>query len=405
MPTGPALTPGLFPRSIKAGTGHVVVGPMQDSSMWLPDRHSDTAQQSAGFHRLFDILSDQGYLLLRGLLSPTKVAAARARITDHLDQSGFLKPGAPKDEAAIDMDRYRSDMLRPGLLERQELAHQEPLLDLFEDPRLYWLFQGLYLAWDSVARSEREGPEQIYPDPKRRRLDLVSEQEPFEDNRAAQRDASPGSDNVNDSDSDDDADEECDDDDDDNGGGERDDDDDADGDGEDNGSCRAPCGPSADISTEPRWGIKTLPFKWLRAVGPDLFTGPHLDRVYLSSRSPRLLTAWIPLGAIAIEMGSLMVVPGSNSSPQFHPLRTNYGASSVGKDGTASGWIASDPNEIEGKTGLPQDTVQWLGADYQPGDVCIIGLDVLHMTSTNTTDRWRISCDTRWFPAGDPSPF
>ncbi len=38
-------------------------------------------------------------------------------------------------------------------------------------------------------------------------------------------------------------------------------------------------------------------YKWLRAVPPDAFTGPHMDRAYVGS-SLRRLTAWIPLGDV-----------------------------------------------------------------------------------------------------------
>lgn len=40
----------------------------------------------------------------------------------------------------------------------------------------------------------------------------------------------------------------------------------------------------------------TSAFKWVRAVPPGLFTGLHIDRVYMGGGSARLLTAWIPIG-------------------------------------------------------------------------------------------------------------
>jgi ectoine hydroxylase-related dioxygenase (phytanoyl-CoA dioxygenase family) len=35
------------------------------------------------------------------------------------------------------------------------------------------------------------------------------------------------------------------------------------------------------------------------------------------------------------------------------------------------------------------------------GDVVIFGLKTLHMSTTNTTDQFRISCDTRWQPSNE----
>ena len=44
----------------------------------------------------------------------------------------------------------------------------------------------------------------------------------------------------------------------------------------------------------------------------------------------------------------------------------------------------------------------WVTEDFQMGDVVILPMDTLHMSTTNTTDRYRISCDTRWQPASEP---
>ena len=50
----------------------------------------------------------------------------------------------------------------------------------------------------------------------------------------------------------------------------------------------------------------TAGFKWLRAVGEQEFTGVHVDRVFVGG-SAHLLTAWIPLGDVPIDAGSLLV--------------------------------------------------------------------------------------------------
>lgn len=44
----------------------------------------------------------------------------------------------------------------------------------------------------------------------------------------------------------------------------------------------------------------------------------------------------------------------------------------------------------------------WVTEDFKMGDCVILPMDTLHMSTTNTTDRYRISCDTRWQPAADP---
>lgn len=147
--------------------------------------------------------------------------------------------------------------------------------------------------------------------------------------------------------------------------------------------------------------IECLPYKWLRAVGSGLYTGPHLDRVYLG-KNPHLLTCWIPIGNISVSNGALVVAHASHSLPQFKRLREEYGKKPAGKDGTNSGWIHDDPRLIESmyNTG----PIDWRSTDFKAGDICIFGIDLLHVSATNMLDEWRISCDTRWYRSCHPYP-
>ncbi|KAI8589788.1 hypothetical protein BDZ88DRAFT_416620 [Geranomyces variabilis] len=140
---------------------------------------------------------------------------------------------------------------------------------------------------------------------------------------------------------------------------------------------------------------KPHPFKWLRAVGPSQHTGPHIDRVYF----PSLHTAWIPLGNIPPRLGSLLVVPGSHASPAFENFRSTYGSSSVGRDGTTSGWCCDDAGQIGETFGIPSEDLNWVTEEMQMGDVVVVDQACLHMSATNCAEppEWRISCDTRWF--------
>ena len=138
----------------------------------------------------------------------------------------------------------------------------------------------------------------------------------------------------------------------------------------------------------------TLPYKWLRAVGTGLFTGPHMDRVYLPN-NPHLLTCWIPLGDIPINNGAIIVASESHVSSAYTSLRKNYGSLLIGSDKAQSGWITHDPSEMD--TLLDTEShIDWKTTDFKCGDVCIFGLDMIHMTATNVTKNWRLSCDTRW---------
>jgi hypothetical protein len=141
---------------------------------------------------------------------------------------------------------------------------------------------------------------------------------------------------------------------------------------------------------------RTFDYKWLRAVGNEGYTGSHYDVVYMGRGSQRLHTAWIPLGDIAVQQGTLAINVGSNHAPGFETVRQTYGRMDVDRDGT-DGWFATDPQQITDNYGG-----QWATANFQAGDVVIFGMFTMHCSTTNTTDRFRLSCDVRYQPASDP---
>ncbi len=154
-------------------------------------------------------------------------------------------------------------------------------------------------------------------------------------------------------------------------------------------------------ATDDRLHVLTAQYKWLRAVKYGDFTGVHFDRVYMSRGSSRLLSVWCPIGDVPVTHGTIAVVPGSHTDPALAKLRSSYGASEVGRDGTTSGWLTDNPETIDSGGGSSYG-LQWASTDFRAGDVCIFGLDLLHMSTTNTTDRYRLSCDMRWQPADEP---
>ena len=168
-------------------------------------------------------------------------------------------------------------------------------------------------------------------------------------------------------------------------------------------------------------GAITAKYKWLRAVAGGEFTGVHVDRVFLGGGGhDRLVTLWIPLSAVRRECGPIMVAAGSHRSNAFAKLRQSYGRSSVGKDGTVSGWITDDASHLPGMLrdmnddGGDVDTdvdadVDWRTADFEPGDVVALSADVVHLSASNESGsigngkgaRVRLSCDTRWQPRSE----
>ncbi len=141
----------------------------------------------------------------------------------------------------------------------------------------------------------------------------------------------------------------------------------------------------------------TFNYKWLRAVGNEQYTGAHYDYVYMGQGSPQLHTVWIPFGDIEIEQGTLAMCVGSNRLPAFEKLKETYGHMDVDRDHT-EGWFTKDPMEIVEKFGG-----QWATTNYRAGDVILFGMHTMHASTTNLTNRFRLSCDVRFQPTSEPA--
>jgi hypothetical protein len=137
-------------------------------------------------------------------------------------------------------------------------------------------------------------------------------------------------------------------------------------------------------------------YKWLRATPPGEFTGVHADSVYMGRGSARLLTCWVPFGEITPAMGAITLCAGSHRSPAFARIRETYGRSDNDRDGYG-GWLTTEPLELSDRFGAP-----WTTTTFAPGDVLIFGMQMLHASFVNVTDRHRLSCDVRFQPAADP---
>ena len=86
----------------------------------------------------------------------------------------------------------------------------------------------------------------------------------------------------------------------------------------------------------------------------------------------------------------------SHRLDSFARMRETYGRTDVDRDRT-EGWFSEDPEEISGRFGG-----RWLTADVRAGDIVTFGLYTLHGSTTNTTNRFRLSCDVRFQPASEP---
>ncbi len=140
----------------------------------------------------------------------------------------------------------------------------------------------------------------------------------------------------------------------------------------------------------------TYHYKWLRAVGNEQYTGAHMDTVYMGENLANVHTVWIPFGDTPVEQGTLAMCAGSNQLPEFARLRATYGRMDVDRDGI-EGWFSRDPLEISEKFGG-----RWLTSAFEAGDIIFFGMHTMHASTTNLTNRFRLSCDVRFQPASDP---
>ena len=142
--------------------------------------------------------------------------------------------------------------------------------------------------------------------------------------------------------------------------------------------------------------VLTYDYKWLRAVGNEEYTGAHYDYVYMGRGSPNLHTTWIPFGDVQVHQGTLAICVGSHRLESFAQLRGTYGQMDIDRD-LIEGWFTKDPLEITEQFGG-----EWRTADFEAGDVILFGMHTMHASTTNLTNRFRLSCDIRFQPTSDP---
>ena len=136
--------------------------------------------------------------------------------------------------------------------------------------------------------------------------------------------------------------------------------------------------------------------------GTPTVTPAHYDLVYLRGGTSRVVTAWIPIGDIPVEMGGLVYLEGS------HALGAKMEAEFEAKNGdlspeerisaynshmTEGGWVSKDlPDMAE------RFETRWLAADYEAGDVMLHSPFMIHASTTNQDRdrRLRLSTDIRY---------
>ena len=134
-------------------------------------------------------------------------------------------------------------------------------------------------------------------------------------------------------------------------------------------------------------------FQWLRTAGPGAGTTIHYDVVYMGRGTQNLYTCWTPIGTVTPEMGPLVLCLGSN---QWRKVIDTYGKTDVDRDLTC-GYFSKDPAELVDEFGG-----RWATTTFEPGDVVILSMFLMHASLTNNSNKYRISCDSRYQLASEP---
>jgi hypothetical protein len=157
--------------------------------------------------------------------------------------------------------------------------------------------------------------------------------------------------------------------------------------------------------------VRAFDFKWLRCVGPGLGTQAHCDWVYMGRGTPNLLTCWIPYGDVPLEVGGLIMLEKSHlqSSRIKSYLEVDVDAYCENKPKQAAtaaaggwshkGWLSDRSDTLPEKF-----STRWLTAkNWRMGDFITFNMTMIHGSLDNSSDRIRLSSDTRYQRASEPA--
>lgn len=141
--------------------------------------------------------------------------------------------------------------------------------------------------------------------------------------------------------------------------------------------------------------------RYTRPADPSA-TGAHYDLVYLRGGTERLLTAWIPIGDVPVEMGGLCYLEGSHAigkrmeaefAAKNASLSLEERVSAFNKNMNEGGWLTKKLAELADRF-----DARWLVADYEAGDVVFHSPYMIHAATQNENaeGRMRLSTDIRF---------
>jgi len=151
-------------------------------------------------------------------------------------------------------------------------------------------------------------------------------------------------------------------------------------------------------------------FTWLRAVAPGQGTWPHCDIVFMGRGTPHLLTAWVPLGDVPLDVGGLVLAEGSHRDEQ---LRSAYGSldydtacstDPARNELEAAGYLRSGPISADLPLLSRRMRARLLTSRFfAMGDLLVFNPFVVHGSLDNRSALIRLSTDSRYQRADEPA--
>ena len=131
-------------------------------------------------------------------------------------------------------------------------------------------------------------------------------------------------------------------------------------------------------------------------------TPAHYDLIYLRGGTDSVVSSWVPLGDIPLELGGLIYLEGSDATgreleAEFTrrnaELSSEERVSAYNKNMSEGGWVGKDLPAMAEKF-----DARWLVADYEAGDMVVHSPYMIHASLDNTdaNGRIRLSTDIRY---------
>ncbi|MGB0992030.1 MAG: phytanoyl-CoA dioxygenase family protein [Akkermansiaceae bacterium] len=153
---------------------------------------------------------------------------------------------------------------------------------------------------------------------------------------------------------------------------------------------------------------------WYRAMAPGFGTVPHCDLVYMGRGTHNLFTSWVPWSDIDLRTGGLMILENSRDHEEKiknylsrdvddycsnRKLPDHLDLEAMDDNKVWGGWLSKNPRSLREKLGG-----RWLTSPkFEMGDLLTFSMKLVHASLDNQSGSIRISTDTRYQLASEPT--